>query len=136
MWERWNSYSHVDGFGKASMNSFNHYAYGAIGEWLYHDVAGIQPASPGYRKIELRPLIDPRLTFVKAWYESSYGRIQMEWKTNGETLTLCGEIPFNTEAVLWLPNGYANTSSENPSDEQGGIRLGSGSFHITAQKIR
>lgn len=136
MWERWNSYSHVDGFGKVSMNSFNHYAYGAIGEWLYHDVAGIQPASPGYREIELRPLIDPRLTFVKAWYESSYGRIQMEWKTSGETLTLCGEIPFNTEAVLWLPNGYANTSSENPSDEHGGIRLGSGSFHITAQKIR
>ena len=59
MWERWNSYSHADGFGDASMNSFNHYAYGAIGQFMYERVAGLSPDPkyPGYKHFFVRPLI-------------------------------------------------------------------------------
>jgi alpha-L-rhamnosidase len=58
MWERWNSYSHADGFGDAGMNSFNHYAYGAIGQWLYETVAGLAPLEPGYKAFSVAP--EPR----------------------------------------------------------------------------
>jgi alpha-L-rhamnosidase len=57
MWERWNSYSHADGFGDAGMNSFNHYAYGAIGQWMYERIAGLapDPAQPGYKHFFIQP---------------------------------------------------------------------------------
>lgn len=134
MWERWNSYSHADGFGDAEMNSFNHYAYGAVGEWLYNSVAGIQPALPGYGKIELRPQIDSRLTFVKAWHETPFGRVRVEWEIDGDELMLCGEVPFNTEAVLFIPDGYMPVS-ETGSGFADGIRLNSGEFFITVRKV-
>ena len=68
MWERWNSCSHEDGFGDARMNSFNHYAYGAIGQWFYEGIAGINTLEPGYKKILIAPTPTPdaRLTSASA----------------------------------------------------------------------
>ncbi|MBP2834327.1 rhamnosidase, partial [Aquimarina sp. U1-2] len=56
MWERWNSYSIEEGYNKQPMNSLNHYAYGAIGQWMYERIAGIAPLAPGYKKIKIAPV--------------------------------------------------------------------------------
>jgi alpha-L-rhamnosidase len=68
MWERWNSYSHADGFGDASMNSFNHYAYGAIGQFMYERIAGLSPdpKHPGYKHFFVRPLVGSSLKSASA----------------------------------------------------------------------
>ena len=72
MWERWNSYSHADGFGDAGMNSFNHYAYGAIGQWMYERIAGLapDPEHPGYKRFFIQPLPGGPLTHAAAELET------------------------------------------------------------------
>ncbi|MCL1888231.1 MAG: glycoside hydrolase family 78 protein [Kiritimatiellaeota bacterium] len=82
MWERWNSYTKDKGFGDAAMNSFNHYAYGAIGEWMYNTVLGIDldPVVNGYRDFIVRPEFCGRLTWAKGGIDTRYGRISIAWK--------------------------------------------------------
>ncbi|HYZ29230.1 MAG TPA: family 78 glycoside hydrolase catalytic domain, partial [Thermoleophilaceae bacterium] len=91
IWERWNSYSKEHGFGPVSMNSFNHYAYGAIAEWMYEDMAGISKdvAQPGFKHFFLQPQLDPtgKITEVEGSYLSPYGRITSRWALRGEVLT-------------------------------------------------
>ncbi|WP_307840938.1 family 78 glycoside hydrolase catalytic domain [Streptomyces sp. GESEQ-4] len=107
VWERWNSYSEEDGFGPVEMNSFNHYAYGAIAEWMYEDMAGIakDPAHPGFRHFFLRPHIDPtgKVTRVAGSYVSPYGEIVSEWTVTGTTFTHRCVVPPNTTATLRVP---------------------------------
>ncbi|WP_406132234.1 family 78 glycoside hydrolase catalytic domain [Streptomyces sp. NBC_00989] len=109
VWERWNSYSKDVGFGPVSMNSFNHYAYGAIMEWMYAYMAGIarDPDSPGFKHFLLQPHIDPtgRITQVSGVYESPYGEIRSEWKVQdgGRSLVHDVVVPANSEATLRLP---------------------------------
>jgi alpha-L-rhamnosidase len=103
MWERWNSYSHADGFGEVSMNSFNHYAYGAIGQWMYEGIAGISPLEPGYKKILIAPKPGEQLEYASAEYNSVYGVIASNWKKNGHQLELDVTIPPNTTAKIVLP---------------------------------
>jgi len=105
MWERWNSYSHKDGFGAASMNSFNHYAYGAIGQWMYERIAGLapDPAQPGYKHILIQPLIGGPLEWASAELETSYGLAKSKWtKTDGK-LTMDVIVPPNTTATVVFP---------------------------------
>ena len=113
IWERWNSYTKSKGFGDVGMNSFNHYAYGAIGEWMYRFMAGIEPAEPGFKSIKLQPRIDTRtaeelpegqknITFVKASYKSASGMIKSEWSTEDGFVYKCS-VPKNTIATLELP---------------------------------
>ena len=82
IWERWNSYTKKDGFGDVGMNSFNHYAYGAVIGWLYETAAGIQPGPKGGYDEEFRlaPVPDPRLGFLKASYRTRNGVIQSAWR--------------------------------------------------------
>ena len=103
MWERWNSYSHIDGFGDASMNSFNHYAYGAIGQWMYEGIAGISPLEPGYKKILIAPKPGEQLEFASAEYNSIYGIIASNWKKTDDGLELNVTIPPNTTAKVMIP---------------------------------
>jgi alpha-L-rhamnosidase len=103
MWERWNSYSHEDGFGDARMNSFNHYAYGAIGQWMYERIAGISPMEPGYKKIRIAPLPGAALTAATGEYDSPYGKIVSNWKIENKTFKHLIEIPPNTRAHIELP---------------------------------
>ncbi len=105
MWERWNSYSHTDGFGDAGMNSFNHYAYGAVGEWMYSVIGGIDTLEPGYKKILIRPQPGGDITWAKTSLKSPYGMIATDWNLNGSTFELSVEIPPNTTAVIQLPDG-------------------------------
>ncbi|RKX47267.1 MAG: rhamnosidase, partial [Verrucomicrobia bacterium] len=82
MWERWNSYSHEDGFGKVGMNSFNHYAYGAINQWMVERIAGLDPdpAHPGYKHFFIRPVIGTQLDWARAELETPYGKASSGWK--------------------------------------------------------
>mgnify|MGYP001358163552 FL=1 len=129
IWERWNSYIAETGtFGEVSMNSFNHYAYGAIGEWLYDTVAGIRTSDErdctGYKQIVLKPHIGGKLTYAEGWHETPYGRVSSSWRLeNGRTVYNC-EIPPNTTTKLYLP--WHNLPEKN----QTVINLGSGSYEF------
>lgn len=87
------------------MNSFNHYAYGAIGDWLYRVVAGINPDPdcPGFQHILLQPHVGGGLTWVKAHYDSGYGRITSHWHIQQNQFSYDVTIPPNTTATVTIP---------------------------------
>ena len=105
VWERWNSYTKADGFGPVGMNSFNHYAYGAIVAWLYRCAAGIatDPATPGFGKLRLAPKPDKRLGFLKASCRTAAGLVKSEWKYEGEKWIWKFTIPSGATADVTLP---------------------------------
>ena len=94
------------------MNSFNHYAYGSIGDWLYRVVAGIDldEAEPAYKRIVIRPQPGDGLEWVNAELDSMYGKIRSAWKKDGDKLTLDVVIPANTTAKIWLPGSDADVT--------------------------
>ena len=103
IWERWNSVLPDGSFDTSGMNSLNHYSYGAVGDWLYRKVAGINPLKPGYKKILIAPYLTHRITEVKASLETVYGTIQSEWRCRDGEIHVRVRIPANTTAVLRLP---------------------------------
>lgn len=114
IWERWDGWTEDRGFQSAGMNSFNHYAYGAIGEWLYSTVAGIDfdEAQPGYKRIIFRPRPGGQLTSAKAHLDSMRGRIASEWQLDGEALDWKIQVPANTEAEIWVPCAESQSVTE------------------------
>ena len=106
LWERWNSYSHKDGFGNVAMNSFNHYAYGAIGQWMFERVAGLAPdsAHPGYKHFFVRPLVGGPLTWARAELATPYGKASSGWKKVDDKVVLEVVVPPNTTATIEFPN--------------------------------
>ena len=106
MWERWNSYSHENGFGNVSMNSFNHYAYGSIGQWMYERVAGLapDPANPGYKHFFVRPLIGEQLDSARAELETPYGKASSAWVKQNGKVALEIVVPPNTTATIEFPD--------------------------------
>jgi alpha-L-rhamnosidase len=115
MWERWNGDQML---GDPSMNSFNHYAYGAVAEWLYRYAAGIDedPGDPGFHRIILHPQFDRSLGQAQATYESRYGAITSDWKVAGNTITWSVVVPANTAALLYFPSDTTATIEENGAD--------------------
>ena len=112
IWERWNSYVKATGFGPVGMNSFNHYAYGAVLAWMYGTMAGIQEdvAQPGFKRIILAPVPDKRVGRVKAAYRSPYGVIRSAWHyAEDGTWTWTFTVPANTTAEVRVPGGKAKT---------------------------
>ena len=105
MWDRWNSYSHENGFGDAEMNSFNHYAYGAIGTWMVENILGLRPdpKEPGFKHFVLGPRLGGELTYAQGGYQSPYGRIESNWELKGDSFTWNVVIPPNTSATVFLP---------------------------------
>lgn len=105
MWERWNSYSHESGFGDRRMNSFNHYAYGAVGQWLYERIAGLtpDPAHPGYKHFRVRPLFPKQLQYAAARLETPYGPAASRWQRSNDEIALTIEVPPNTSATVDTP---------------------------------
>jgi alpha-L-rhamnosidase len=105
IWERWDGWTVEKGFQDPGMNSFNHYAYGSIGEWLYRKVAGIDLAeeSSGFRSISICPNPGGRLDHAKAEYHSIAGTIVSEWRIENNRFTLDVMIPTNTIATIYLP---------------------------------
>lgn len=104
MWERWNSWTPDKGFGDDGMNSFNHYAYGAIGEWMYATITGISELAPGYKKILLRPQPHEKLAHATATLATPHGIVSSTWKRTRRTFTWTVVIPPNTTAVAVPPS--------------------------------
>ncbi|MGB7848388.1 MAG: alpha-L-rhamnosidase C-terminal domain-containing protein, partial [Candidatus Acidiferrum sp.] len=107
IWERWDGIKPDGSFQDAGMNSFNHYAYGAIGEWMYRVVAGIgmDEKQPGYKHILIEPRPGGGLKYAKASVESMYGRVSSGWEITKGKMKLKVEIPANTTATVGLPSG-------------------------------
>ncbi len=105
IWERWNSYTLENGMGPKGMNSFNHYAYGCVCEWIWETAAGIaaDPAEPGFRHILMKPIPDRRLGSIDAVYHSAAGTIKSAWKYNGDVCTWNFTIPEGATASVTLP---------------------------------
>lgn len=105
IWERWNSYTLDKGFGDVGMNSFNHYAYGAVLAWIYKTAAGIaaDPAQPGFKNIIMKPIPDRRLGYVKAEFKSVNGLIKSAWKYEGDKWIWDFTIPNGATASVTLP---------------------------------
>lgn len=113
IWERWDGQKTDSTFQDKGMNSFNHYAYGAIGDWMYRVVAGIEIGEPGYQQIRIQPHPDARLEFAKATYESAYGEIASGWTLKDGKLNVSVSIPANTQAVIALPRATINSVDAN-----------------------
>jgi len=107
IWERWDGIKPDGTFQNPDMNSFNHYAYGAIGDWMYRVVAGIQidESKPGYKHMVIEPRPGGGLTCAKASVETMYGLVASSWQITGGTVTLKVQIPANTTATVKLPGG-------------------------------
>jgi alpha-L-rhamnosidase len=105
IWERWDGIKPDGSFQDPGMNSFNHYAYGAIGEWMYRVVAGmeIDEKHPGYKHILIQPQPGGGLTYAKASVESVYGHVGSSWKIVNGKFSLTVEVPANTTATVRLP---------------------------------
>lgn len=115
IWERWDGIKTNGTFQSEGMNSFNHYAYGAVGKWLYSDVAGIELNEnvPGYKNIIIKPHTNEKLKFAKAEYNSIYGKIRSSWHKVDNNFTLELEIPANTSADVYLPASELNNIRES-----------------------
>ncbi|MEC0282889.1 family 78 glycoside hydrolase catalytic domain [Terribacillus saccharophilus] len=108
IWERLNSYTEEDGFGgNNSMNSFNHYSFGAVGAWMYKESLGIKraPDHPGFKHFLLEPTPDPDqvMTWAKGHVDSMYGRIESSWKVEDKAFSYDAVIPSNTTATITIP---------------------------------
>jgi len=145
IWERWNSVLPDGKISGTDMNSLNHYAYGSIVEWMYRNVAGINPVEdqPGFRHVRLAPQPDYRLKYAKASLDSAAGLYESQWELTEEgELKFKFVIPFNAAATVELPdaklenvsiNGRPLKNTENHVNQSGElvhVELSSGTWEI------
>ena len=104
MWEHWDSIKADGSFWDIGMNSFNHYAYGSVGAWMYQCIGGIDMLESGYKKSKIAPKLSDLLIYTKASLETMYGKIAVKWEVVDEKINLKVEIPHNTSSVITLPN--------------------------------
>jgi alpha-L-rhamnosidase len=147
IWERWDGIRPDGSLAPASMNSFNHYAYGAVGDWLYRCVAGIDldEEQPAYRHVRFQPRPGGGLTEAEASHCGPYGLIRSHWRRDGDFFTLNVQAPPNTSGTVWLPRAGLATVTEGgrPLHEAAGvgaavqqdddvrIEVGSGAYEFT-----
>ncbi|HEY9044714.1 MAG TPA: glycoside hydrolase family 78 protein [Ohtaekwangia sp.] len=143
IWERWDGMKPDSTFQTPGMNSFNHYAYGAIGDWMYRTVAGVQESAAGYKQSRIAP--EPatgKLTQATAELQTMYGLIRSSWKIDNGIYTLDVQVPPNTTAEVVLPRAAQQrvteqkaelTAAKFTSEKQGEnlkLKLGSGVYHF------
>jgi len=114
IWERWDGQKPDGSFQTPGMNSFNHYAYGAIGDWMYRVIAGMDTydSMPGYKKISIKPHIGGGLTDVAADYETNYGKLSSRWQIINGKFAMAVEIPANTTAKIYIPASGVESVTE------------------------
>lgn len=150
IWERWDGIKPDSSFQTPNMNSFNHYAYGAIGDWMYRVVAGLdtEEDKPGYKKIKIQPHIGGKLTHAAATLNTYYGKLHSGWKLGNEKLVLEIEVPVNTTATVYIPaidpglvteNGLALSNLKDiqivgSDKEYVQVAIGSGSYQFEVEK--
>lgn len=127
MWERWNGWTPDEGFADPNMNSFNHYAFGAVGEWIFSRVAGINHEAPGFRRIRIAPMPGGRLTHAHLTYHSIRGPIVSAWRIADGRITLEVEAPANTTATVVIP------TADPASVTEGGRNLEAGGIAVIAR---
>ncbi|MGC2887578.1 MAG: glycoside hydrolase family 78 protein [Candidatus Acidiferrum sp.] len=121
IWERWDGIKPDGSFQDPSMNSFNHYAYGAIGDWMYRVLAGIEldEHAPGYKHTFIQPHPGGGLTHASASVDSMYGRVASGWEIANGKLTVTIQVPANTTATVRLPNAKLAEVSEGGKPLEG-----------------
>jgi alpha-L-rhamnosidase len=148
IWERWDGIKPDGSFQDAGMNSFNHYAYGAVGDWMYRVMAGIEidEATPGYRHILIQPRPGGKATKVAARHDTPYGTVASAWTLEGEQFQLTVQVPPNTRATIRLPRATLATTTEGGQPIEGAtdllerrqdkddvvIEVGSGEYRFTS----
>lgn len=150
IWERWNSIMPDGSFGPVDMNSFNHYAYGASGEWMYRTLAGVSALEPGYRSTLIAPEPGGGITSSDFSYDTRYGTIESAWEQTDAGLTLDVTVPTGTTATLRIPaeSRWAVTEGGGVPAEQaeavrfvemdGGVavlEIGSGSYAFASDAV-
>ncbi len=141
IWERWDGIRPDGSFEAASMNSFNHYSYGAIGDWMYRVVSGIDTKDdgPGYKQITIKPHPGGDFTYASADYETGYGAVSSHWKLEANNLVLDVVIPANTTATIYVPVKEKSQVTENGKavdtqsvDGYVAVNAGSGNYHFSS----
>ena len=146
IWERWDGIKPDSSFQTPGMNSFNHYAYGAIGDWMYRVVAGIDTYEdgPGYHHSRIAPHPGGRLRYAAASLETGYGKLSSRWEMVEDTLHVDVVIPANTTSTVYIPapeggkitEGGRNLATVKEISIEGIergyllVRLGSGEYHF------
>jgi len=113
IWERWDGWTPEKGFQDPGMNSFAHYSFGAVYQWMVENIGGIQSDGPAFKHILIAPQPDDRLTFADVTYDSIHGPIETHWKWAGQFLTLKVTIPANTTATVAIPAADASSVYES-----------------------
>ena len=140
IWEHWDGMKDDGSMWSADMNSFNHYAYGAIGEWMYRAMAGIEadPEHPGFKHAILYPRIGGNLKYTAGKYHSIYGDVGVKWEVQGKQITLTVQIPVNTTAEIRLDKAKAVLESDGLTftreADYMAAEAGSGTYHIAFEQ--
>jgi alpha-L-rhamnosidase len=114
IWERWDSMLPDGSINPGDMTSFNHYALGAVADWMHRTVAGLAPAEPGYRTLRVAPRPGGGLTHAAAAHETPYGRAEVAWTRTGDELQVMVLVPPGATAVVELPEPSWGTSRVGP----------------------
>ena len=149
IWERWDGIKPDSTFQTPSMNSFNHYSYGAIGDWMYRAVTGIDTyeGAPGYKHIKIQPHLTDNLNFADATLKTYYGNIRSHWKRDNGNLEMDVEVPANTRATVYIPASSIDSIKEGDAPlnslkdakvvgKEGDyvvVEIGSGKYHFLWQ---
>ena len=133
IWERWNSYEKGKGVHSPEMNSFSHYAFGAVGEWMMSELGGIDRAAPGFKRVRVAPRPTGGITSASASMETPHGKLACTWKIENGVFTADVTIPPNTtaEAVFPIQGKPEISDLPDPKSEGGVIQLGSGTYRIS-----
>jgi alpha-L-rhamnosidase len=125
IWERWDGWTPAKGFQDPGMNSFAHYSFGAVYQWIFENIAGIRSDGPAYKRITVAPKLDPKLTWARTSYKGIRGEIASSWTRDDGVLTLEVTIPANTTATIDLPSAPAGEITENgqPLANSEGVKL-------------
>jgi alpha-L-rhamnosidase len=150
IWERWDGEKPDSTFETPSMNSFNHYSYGAIGDWMYRKMVGLDTYEDGvgYKHIKIQPHIGGGFSFASANIQTYYGKLSSGWKVGVDTITIDVEIPANTTATIFIPAAKADEVTESGkalsavsdikvTGTEGDyviLNVGSGVYHFSAIK--
>lgn len=135
IWERWDSMKPDSTFQDPGMTSFNHYAYGAIGDWMYRTIGGIDTEEfdgAGYKQMVIKPELGGKITYAKTSLDTPYGKVSTDWTVNSTGFTLKVEVPVNTTATVFLPAFGTNKRFQDGVELTGDrVRIGSGSYTFT-----
>jgi alpha-L-rhamnosidase len=135
IWERWDSMKPDSTFQDPGMTSFNHYAYGAVGDWMYRTIGGIDTEEfdgAGYKQSVIKPELGGGLNFAKTSLETPYGKISSDWRLDSGVFTLHVEVPANTSATVILPAFGKNRRTQDGVEITGErVRIGSGTYQFT-----